>query len=585
MILSADRSVNGSNIAEANTMVKEGALLEAHEAYQSIVEEEPENSAAWYGLGVISNKLGFHDSAIEYLEHSFRLNKNHAPTVANLAILYSGSEPEKANSFAQLALDLGLDDGRLHELASRSDSEGIIVDGQTSDPPGENQAETELVPLLQSTTVTTTPTQSRNEFVESENASETDEMTEADLITQLSKLIRDDEFKSALTILTSVLEGEFKESPSLWHLCGLCLSEMGLHADALGTIQYALTLDENHVPSLHLIGQMLWNSDQKDEAEVFWTKIAEIEPTNPILQSLPQQESQEIMEESTTNSSDSEVSTQHPEQQTEEDSRPLIEGVDEADNTDSIALEDSLVVLIQNARKYSEGGEHSTAVQTWKTIIEQYGSTAKSWHGMSDALEAAGHFQKSDQCRLKAEELESSKSEHEAQTDEIKEVDLIAAAQIVIQKVQPTEDKGDDDVNTSIEWYNKGLSLLADNKGIEALQCFEKTVGSAPRQEKDLRVRAHNGRGNALHQLGQYVESIQSYHQAISMDPTMVTGRTMYNMGSSYAAMEHFLDAVSCFEQALERDLEEEENLLCRTQLNRCMLLLKEQQKLDRLRA
>jgi tetratricopeptide (TPR) repeat protein len=69
------------------------------------------------------------------------------------------------------------------------------------------------------------------------------------------------------------------------------------------------------------------------------------------------------------------------------------------------------------------------------------------------------------------------------------------------------------------------------------------------------------------------------------MDPTMVTGRTMYNMGSSYAAMEHFQDAVSCFEQALERDLEEEENLLCRTQLNRCMLLLKEQQKLDRLRA
>jgi tetratricopeptide (TPR) repeat protein len=330
---------------------------------------------------------------------------------------------------------------------------------------------------------------------------------------------------------------------------------------------------------------MLWNSDQKDEAEVFWKKIAELEPTNPILQSLPQQESQEIMEESTTNSSDSEVSTQHPEHQTEEESRPVIEGDGEADKTDSIALEDSLVVLIQNARKYSEGGEHSTAVQTWKTIIEQYGSTSESWHGMADALEVAGHFQKSDQCRLKAEELESSKSEHEAQTAGIKEVDLIAAAQIVIQKVQPTEDIGDDDVNTSIEWYNKGLSLLAENKGVEALQCFEKTVSSAPREEKELRVRAHNGRGNALHQLGQYAESIQSYHQAISMDPTMVTGRTMYNMGSSYAAMEHFQDAVSCFEQALERDLEEEENLLCRTQLNRCMLLLKEQQKLDRLRA
>ena len=50
-------------------------------------------------------------------------------------------------------------------------------------------------------------------------------------------------------------------------------------------------------------------------------------------------------------------------------------------------------------------------------------------------------------------------------------------------------------------------------------------------------------------------------------------------MGSSYAAMEHFSDAIKCFEQALSRELDEEETRLCQTQMNRCSLLLKEQIK------
>ena len=69
------------------------------------------------------------------------------------------------------------------------------------------------------------------------------------------------------------------------------------------------------------------------------------------------------------------------------------------------------------------------------------------------------------------------------------------------------------------------------------------------------------------------------------MDPTMVTGRTLYNMGSSYAAMEHFTDAIRCFEQALDRDLDEEEERLCKTQMNRCSLLLKEQRKTERIQS
>ena len=50
-------------------------------------------------------------------------------------------------------------------------------------------------------------------------------------------------------------------------------------------------------------------------------------------------------------------------------------------------------------------------------------------------------------------------------------------------------------------------------------------------------------------------------------------------MGSSYAAMEHFADAIKCFQQALNRELDAEESQLIQTQMNRCSLLLKEQNK------
>jgi len=137
-------------------------------------------------------------------------------------------------------------------------------------------------------------------------------------------------------------------------------------------------------------------------------------------------------------------------------------------------------------------------------------------------------------------------------------------------------------VNVCIEWYNKGLNMLAEENGMEALNCFERAIGGAPRDERELRIRAQNGRGHALYQLARYPESIQAYHAAISMDPAGVTGRSLYNMGSSYAAVELYSDAIKCFEQALGRGLDVEDTTVCKTQINRCRLLHKEQQKRQR---
>ena len=53
----------------------------------------------------------------------------------------------------------------------------------------------------------------------------------------------------------------------------------------------------------------------------------------------------------------------------------------------------------------------------------------------------------------------------------------------------------------------------------------------------------------------------------------------LYNMGSSYAAVELYSDAIKCFEQSLDRGLDMDDVNICKTQINRCKLLHKEQEK------
>ena len=51
-----------------------------------------------------------------------------------------------------------------------------------------------------------------------------------------------------------------------------------------------------------------------------------------------------------------------------------------------------------------------------------------------------------------------------------------------------------------------------------------KRRSEGPREELELRVKAQSGRGHALYQMGNYADSIRSYHSAISMNPEGVGG-------------------------------------------------------------
>ena len=241
-------------------------------------------------------------------------------------------------------------------------------------------------------------------------------------------------------------------------------------------------------------------------------------------------------------------------------------------------LLESLDDKISIARSLTEDGDYVNSVKAWKRLLELNRDSPEIWNGMADSLSAAGHIDRALQCRQKANSLKMEEKDDSISEPE-EELDLVAAGKEAQEIIENTDNSPEINANISIEWYNKGINLLAEERGSEALSSFEKAIGGAPKDELELRVKAQAGRGHALYQMGKYGDSIRSYHTAISMDPEGVSGKLLYNMGSSYASLELFQDAVKCFVQAIDRGLDEKDRALCKKQLSRCKILAKEQAK------
>ena len=79
--------------------------------------------------------------------------------------------------------------------------------------------------------------------------------------------------------------------------------------------------------------------------------------------------------------------------------------------------------------------------------------------------------------------------------------------------------------------------------------------------------------------LGKLSSVCESYHQAMLIKPEEVRGKTLYNMGTAYAEMERYQDAVKCFEQAIPRGLSKDEIKRTKDQIRRCNILIKEQRR------
>ena len=255
--------------------------------------------------------------------------------------------------------------------------------------------------------------------------------------------------------------------------------------------------------------------------------------------------------------------------------------IEEEMEQEKVDFVNSKTARSSRANKMTEKGDHAAAVNEWKELLKKDSSDINSWKGLADALSKAGYIERANQCLQRVEELTEMKKDEKIIDQNEEMENLISAAKEVKEKINPIEENNSRDVNEAIEWYNKGLVLMTENNPKESLNCFDKAIDGAPQEEIELRVRAHNGKGHALYQLEKFAESIQEYHSAIVLEPASVTGKTLYNMGSSYASIELYADAVKCFEQAKKRGLGKEEQRLCQTQISRCKLLIKEQKKLS----
>ena len=237
----------------------------------------------------------------------------------------------------------------------------------------------------------------------------------------------------------------------------------------------------------------------------------------------------------------------------------------------------------EEARALSSSGDHSTAVSIWKDLLEQTPDSPEVWRGLGEALSSAGYEDRAVQCMKRADQIESDTNEQSEPEisigihDDVDDDELLLIAADEVRSAPVVEERGS--LDDSLGWYNMGINLLNDGKNDEALSSFEKAIGGCPSSEVELRVKAQNGRGNALYNEGRYPESIVAYHTAIGLDPKAVSGRTLFNMGSSYAAVEMFDDAIKCFSQSLERGLDESEADLCEKQISRCRVLAREQAK------
>ena len=372
------------------------------------------------------------------------------------------------------------------------------------------------------------------------------------------------DYSSAIRTYLDALKID-EDNATAWFCLGVLYSKTGLLKDAVEAFENCDEKYPDHPPTLANLAYLLVESEPErasDFAKRALPHLEQDEKLNIIASISRPEETQELVFI---------------------ESRPI--------NEDSVVQNTDIVISLgsdessrqEEARALSSSGDHSTAVSIWKDLLDQNPESPEVWRGLGEALNTAGYEDRAGQCMKRADQIESdsnTQSESDISTDTHGDVDddellLIAADEVRLAPV--VEERGN--LDDSLGWYNMGINLLNEGKNNEALSSFEKAIGGCPSSEVELRVKAQNGRGNALYNEGRFPESIVAYHTAIGLDPKSVSGRTLFNMGSSYAAVEMFDDAIKCFSQSLERGLDESEAELCEKQISRCRVLAREQAK------
>ena len=570
-------------LTDAKAHADVGDMLLASQLYTKATEIEPNNAAAWYGLGVVQTARGFPDDSRHAFEKANMLDPEHAPTAANLAVLLENIDPVRSYELATMAVEkLGSIQQLSIIIESRNES---IVDSEAVKLTDIEQ--NEEAPMLESREINDDLSKSEEiPIIESRKIEDQEDIllearsveTIDEVINNAKEMLATNRANEALSSIRSRLETDGSMNYELWSLCATTLYMIGHNNEALEAIEYAIAIGDDRAKTHFNHSQILKELGKIEQSlqSISNALISDPEHINSLISmgeiKIQQNETEEAIsfwERAYTISSDEELMIRI---QKAKDSVSEDEEIESGEELIAESIDEKISI----AMALTEDGDYVNSVKAWKRLLEVKRDSPEIWNGMADSLSAAGHVDRALLCRQKAnslimEERDGSVSEPE------EELDLIAAGKEAQEIMENTDNSPEVDANISIEWYNKGIYLLAEERGSEALSSFEKAIGGAPKEELELRVKAQAGRGHALYQMGKYGDSIRSYHTAISMDPEGVSGKLLYNMGSSYASLELFQDAVKCFIQAIDRGLDDNDRALCKKQLSRCKILAKEQ--------
>ena len=420
------------------------------------------------------------------------------------------------------------------------------------------------------------------------------ELNIIDMIQEAKDFYENGEYKMSLNIYNDIIDID-KENVNALYSIGVIKSHQKENNAAIEYFEKVNEIMPNHPPTVANLSYLLEKERPKEAAE--YARIAlitfpDMDDLNRIIKNVEgkgkgentdikkselsdEESEQEIMLISKPVMNESELSDEETEQEILLISKPVM---NESENDILDLLVSSELTTENKARELNNMGDYIGAVKLWKEILEINPKSYEAWYGLSESLKMSGHSEKSIQCKNRGDILKNEENSSK------KTIPNNEKTEKFIGNEMPNKDLKEnlaykENINISIEWYNKGINFLSEEKSSEALSCFEKAIGGCPKEEKELRVRSQNGRGDALYQMSKYSESILAYHAAISLEPSLLTGRTLYNMGQSYAFLELYEDALKCFEQSIDRGLEKDGIEICKTQINRCKILLREQNK------
>ncbi len=383
-------------------------------------------------------------------------------------------------------------------------------------------------------------------------------------LAEAGKLADSGKFSESLNSYLQAIDLD-RSDPRSWYCLGVVHHYLGNMDEAVTSFQKSDDLFPNHGATLANLAILLEHGDPRAASE-YATKAITHFPDNSKLVDLAK----------------ANPSVTSPSPKLFIQAKPIIV---ESDNqairpfNDGNSIDDK-TSIIATAESLTKKGDHSKAVSLWKGLLEGSPDSSEVWRGLAAALDSAGYPDRAIQCRKRAENIDDSYENTVKHVEEKSDPTekLLEAAESIGQ-IDTSTDRDRGDFDQSVSWYNMAINLLNEGKNEEAISTFEKCIGGCPNSEVELKVKAHNGRGNALYNSGRYSESVIAYHTAISLDPHDVSAKTLFNMGSSYAAVEMFNDAIKCFTQSLERGLEKEQSELCEKQISRCRLLFREQSK------